>query len=91
MVIYVTLTILTENGKLSLFSCKLRVLFFFFQKADILLLVFVFAILSCLFLAALWSPVGKGLAYWLSCMRCLFVFLSLSQTVSCVVFDCIDS
>ena len=63
MVIYVTLTILTENGKLSLFSCKLRVLFFFFQRWIFLLLVFVFAILSCLFLAALWSPVGKGLAY----------------------------
>ena len=26
------------------------------------------SILSCLFLAALWSPVGKGLASWLSCM-----------------------
>ena len=24
--------------------------------------------LSCLFLAALWSPAGKGLTSWLSCM-----------------------
>ena len=30
--------------------------------------VFVFAILSCLFLASLWSPAGKGLISWLSCM-----------------------
>ena len=25
-------------------------------------------ILSCLFLASLWSPAGKGLTSWLSCM-----------------------
>ena len=30
--------------------------------------VFVFVILSCLFLATLWSPAGKGLTSWLSCM-----------------------
>ena len=29
---------------------------------------FVFAILSCLCLSALWSPAGKGLFSWLSCM-----------------------
>ena len=26
-----------------------------------------FTILSCLCLSALWSPAGKGLAYWFSC------------------------
>ena len=30
--------------------------------------VFVFVILSCLFPAALWSPAGKGLTSWLSCV-----------------------
>ena len=30
-----------------------------------------------MFIAALWSPVGKGLASWISCMRCFLVFLSL--------------
>ena len=35
----------------------------------VLLFVCVFAvILSCLFLATLWSSVGKGLTSWLSCM-----------------------
>ena len=28
----------------------------------------VFVVLSCLFLVALWSPTGKGLASWLSCL-----------------------
>ena len=37
--------------------------------------LFVFrVILSCLFLAALWSPAGKGLNSWHSCMWCLLVF-----------------
>ena len=30
----------------------------------------------------LWSPTGKGLTYWLSCVWCLFVFLLLSNMVS---------
>ena len=30
--------------------------------------VFVFVIQSCLFFAALWSPAGKGLTCWLSCV-----------------------
>ena len=39
---------------------------------------FVFVSFSCLFIAALWSPVGKGLTSWLSCMTfvmfyCVFV------------------
>ena len=33
-------------------------------------------ILSCVFLAALWSPAGKGLTSWLSCMFCFLVFFS---------------
>ena len=28
-------------------------------------------VLWCLFLVALWSPAGKGLTYWLSCLLCL--------------------
>ena len=43
----------------------------------------VFVMLSCLFIAALWSPAGKGLTLWL-----LFVMfncvLSLSHVVSWV-------
>ena len=37
---------------------------------------FVFIILSCLFLAAMWLPAGKGLTSWLSCVWCFLVFLS---------------
>ena len=39
-------------------------------------LCLVFIMLSRLFIAALWSPAGKGLSSWLS-----FVFLSLSHQV----------
>ena len=48
--------------------------------------------LSCMFLTALWSPVGKGLTSWLSCI-CFLVFLSLSNMVSGsgLILDCIDS
>ena len=35
---------------------------------------FVFVMLSCLFLAALWSPAGKGLTSLLSCVLCFLVF-----------------
>ena len=44
--------------------------------------VSVFVILSCLFLTSLWSPAGKGLTSWLSCVLCFPVFLSLSHMVS---------
>ena len=37
-------------------------------------LYFVSVILSCLFIEALWSPAGKGLNSWLSCMWCFLVF-----------------
>ena len=42
-----------------------------------------FVMLSRLFVAALWSPAGKGLTYWLSFVM-FIVFLSLSHVVSCV-------
>ena len=35
-------------------------------------------------IAASWSPAGKGLTSWLSCMLCFIVFLSLSHVVSWV-------
>ena len=37
--------------------------------------------LSCLFLAAVWSPVEKGLTSWPPCLQCFLVFFSLSHTV----------
>ena len=49
----------------------------FFLCGSFMLFVFVFAKLWCLFIAALWSSVGKGLTSWLSC-----VFWSLSHSVS---------
>ena len=36
-------------------------------------LCFVFVICSCLFIAALWSPAGKGLTSWLPCVWCFIV------------------
>ena len=44
-------------------------------------LCFVFVLFSCLFIAALWLPPGKGLTSWLSCMWCFIVFWSLSHVV----------
>ena len=35
---------------------------------------FVFVMFSYLFILALWSPAGKGLASWLSFMGCVIVF-----------------
>ena len=53
--------------------------------------IFVFVMLSYLFLAALLSPAGKGLTSWLSCVV-FFVFLSLFGISGQVwYFDCIDS
>ena len=45
-----------------------------------------------LFICALWSPAGKGLTSWLSCVVST-VILSLSHWYpgSGVVLDCIDS
>ena len=39
----------------------------------------------CMFLVALWSPAGKGLTSWFSCMRCFLCFVTFP--VSGVVFD----
>ena len=50
--------------------------------------VFVFVILSHQLLAALWSPVGKGLTPWLSWLSCHF---PMRCHGSGVVLDCIDS
>ena len=38
-------------------------------------LCLVFVMLSCLFIAAMWSPAGKGLTSWLSFVmfKCVFV------------------
>ena len=49
--------------------------------------------LYCLFLAALWSPDGKELTSWLSCVLCLLVFchFPIWSHGSGVVLDCIDS
>ena len=49
--------------------------------------------LSCLFIAALWSPDWKGLTSLLSCMWCFLMFLSLPMWCpgSGVVLDSIDS
>ena len=41
--------------------------------------MFIFVMLSCLFLAALWSPAGKELTDWLSCVLCFLVVWSLSH------------
>ena len=56
-------------------------------------LCFVFVLLSCLFNAALWSPAGKGLTSWLSCVRSfvLFCHFPVWCTGLGVVLDCIDS
>ena len=39
------------------------------------------AMLSRLFIAALWSPEGKGLAFWLLLLMCIVILL-LSHLVS---------
>ena len=51
-------------------------------------LCFVFVILSCLFITALWSPAEKGLTSWFSYVFCQ---IPMWCSGSGVVFDCIDS
>ena len=54
---------------------------------------FVFVLLSCLFIAALWSPAGKGLTSWLSCICYLllcFCHFPMWCPGSDVVLDFID-
>ena len=43
----------------------------------------VFLIFLCLFIAALWSPAGKGLSYWLMLVM-IIVILLFSLVVSLV-------
>ena len=47
-------------------------------------LCFVFIMLFYLFIAALWSPAGKGLTSSLSCVWCFLLFLSLSHVLGWV-------
>ena len=54
----------------------------------LMLFTFVCIILSCLFLAALWSPAGEGLISWLSCVWCWFPSVLITFPL---VLDCIDS
>ena len=44
-----------------------------------ILYVVVSTVLPCLFLAALWPPVGRGLTSWLTSMWCFLVRLSLTS------------
>ena len=59
----------------------------FLLKYESLLLYmfkFVFIMLLCLFLAALWSPEGKGLPSWLSCVWCFLCdFVTFPYGVKC--------
>ena len=54
---------------------------------------FVFVMLSRLLIAALWSPAGKGLTYWLSfvVLNCVVVTFPFGILGSGVVLSCIDS
>ena len=51
----------------------------------------VFVMLSCLFIAAMWSPAGKGLTSWLLFVMFVFLLLPMWYPGSGVVLDCIDS
>ena len=56
-------------------------------------LCLVFLMLSRLFIAALWSPAGKGQASWLLLVMFIvfFVYFPMWYPGSGVVLDCIDS
>ena len=55
-------------------------------------LCLVFVMLSCLFIAALWSPVRKGLTLWLLfVMFIVFCYFPIWYPGSGVVLDCIVS
>ena len=47
--------------------------------------MFVFVMLSCLFLAALWSPAGKGLTSWVLFVvfSCVWSFAYLMFGIQC--------
>ena len=69
------------------------------DKLGVLWIFYVFSVLCLicictrLFICALWSPAGKGLASWLFCLWCLAESLLLSHWYpgSGVVLDCINS
>ena len=54
-------------------------------------LCLVFVMLSRLFIAALWSPAGKGLTSWLLFVMFVFCHFPMWYPESRVVLDCIDS
>ena len=56
-------------------------------------LCFVFVMISCLFIAALWSPAGRGLTSWLLVCDVFLCFCHFTMWCpgSDVVLDCIDS
>ena len=57
--------------------------------------ILVFVMLSRLFIAALWSPEGKGLTSWLLFVMCIVILLLCYFPIlypgTGVVLDCIDS
>ena len=55
-------------------------------------LLLVFVMLSCLFIAALWSHAGKGLTSWLLLvMFIVFLYFPMWYLWSGVVLDCVVS
>ena len=54
---------------------------YFFCGSFLLVMLHVCVVLSCLFLAALWSPAGKGLTSWLSCVLSFLVFCHFPKFV----------
>ena len=71
----------------NMFNPSSKILFTDRSKAVLLLWnIFVIYVLfvmpSCLFITALWSPAGKGLASWLTCIWSSLVVLSLTHVMS---------
>ena len=73
------------------FFCESFVLFMSFVD-HLYYLCPVYNMLSRLFIAALWSPAGKGLTSWLLLvmLNCVFVTFPLWYPGSGAVLDCID-
>ena len=44
--------------------------------------MFMYVVLSCLFLVTFWSPAGKGLTSWLSCLLYFVTFPNVSWSTS---------